>query len=263
MRGIDSAFDKQHIKWKPRDGFLCALALILLSYITNEILWYLYDNIPACADWLKAHSNLTQGALMLVQSSLSLLTVFLFARVRSIQNFFAQAGLINQPTLSGWFSAWVSIGIGFLALYGVTKQWIPPNHISRSFYYQGGAAKWFFIVYAVLIAPFCEEIVRRGFLYRAFRGSYKLPLSIFLILCFHAYFHWGIISHSFYTFGCLVLVEIWLCLIQEWTGNLWNCVLCHTIYNATQNLPWYVYSIGLILYLPYLYHIFCKQREAR
>jgi len=251
---MDSALDIKNANWKARDGFFCAVALIILSFILNQILWFAYKNIPSCTDWLNANSNLTQAALMLVQSSLSLLAVFLFARSRSVRGFFAQVGMSHQPTLSGWFAACVAIGIGFLALYGVAKQWIPPDQLAREFYYQGGVAKWFFIIYGVLLAPFSEEVVRRGFLYRAFRGSYKPLLSTFLVLCVHAYFHWGLISQSFYTFVCLVLVEALLCVIREWTGNVWNCVLCHAAYNATQGLPWYFYSIGLIFYLPYLYH---------
>ena len=146
------------------------------------------------------------------------------------------------------------MSIGFLALYGTYKQWIPPDQLSRDFFYQGGVAKWFFIIYGVLVGPFSEEVVRRGFLYRAFRGSYKPLLSTVFVLCVHAYFHWGLISHSLYTFSCLLLVEALLCFIREWTGNVWNCVLCHAVYNATQGLPWYVYTVGLIFYLPYLYH---------
>jgi membrane protease YdiL (CAAX protease family) len=233
-----------------------------MSFITNEVLWIADRNSHSFASLLYAHRNLTQAALLLTQGSLSLCIVFLFARIQSVHNFFNQVGMSHQPTLSGLFAACVAVGIGYLALYGVVKQWIPPNQLFRSFYYQGGWAKWFFIVDALLIAPFCEEVVRRGFLYRAFRGSYKPPSSICFVLCVHAYFHWGTISQSLCTFTCLVLVEIWLCLIQEWTGNLWNCVLCHAAYNATQNLPWYIYSIGLILYWLYLYNISRKRRNV-
>lgn len=255
-----SITDERAVKWKARDGFLCALALIILTLIPNQILWFADYNNPVCAGWLTAHSNLTQGALMLTQSGLSLLTVFAFARTWSERNFFDQVGLSHRPTLSGWFAAWVAIGIGFLALYGTSRQWIPQNQLSSEFYEQGGVAKWFFIIYGVSVAPFSEEVFRRGFLYRAFRGSFNPLLSTFFVLCVHAYFHWGLISHSFYTLSCLVLVEVLLCFIREWTGNVWNCVLCHAIYNATQGLPWYIYAAGLILFLPYC--VYRTQKRA-
>jgi membrane protease YdiL (CAAX protease family) len=251
IQGTDSAFDKQSVKWKARDGFLCAVTLMIVSYATNEVLWVADRNSHTFAVLLYAHLNFTQGALMLTESIQSLLIVFLFAHTWSLREFFAKIGLSREPTTSGWFAAWLAIGIGILALYGVARQWIPPNHLIRSFFYQGGGAKWFIIVYGVLIAPFFEEVVRRGFLYQAFRGSYNIYLSIFFVLCVHAYFHWGIISHSFYTFGCLVLVEVLLCAIREWTGNVWNCVLFHAAYNATQSLPWYVCLVSLIIVLPY------------
>jgi len=256
-----SVVNKQAVKWKAKDGFVCALALIILSLIPDQILWFAYKNSPFCTNWLNAHSNLTQGGLLLIQSSLSLLTIFLFARTRSAQEFFVQVGINHQPTLPGWFAAWIAMGIGFLALYGTNKQWIPSNQLSNDFVSQGGIAKSFFIIYGVLVAPFSEEVVRRGFLYRAFRGSYKPLSSTLIVLCVHAFFHWGLISHSFYAFCCLLFVEALLCLIREWTGNVWNCVLCHVVYNATQGLPYIVCLTGLILLLPQLsYHEWCKKR---
>lgn len=255
-----SVVNEKTVKWKARDGFVCALALIILSIITNELLRVTYLNNPSFTNWFKANEKFAQGVLLLIHSSLWVLTAFVLARIRSPRGFLDQVGLSSQPTLSGWFGAWIAIGICFLALYGVAKQWIPPNQFSRSFHYQGGITKWFFIWYAVLIAPFSEEVVMRGFLYRAFRGSYNIYLSVILVLCVHGYFHWGIIIQSFYTFMCLVLVEILLCAIREWTSSVWNCVLCHAAYNATQNLPWYLFSIGLILYLPYLYYVSRKRQ---
>jgi membrane protease YdiL (CAAX protease family) len=151
------------VKWTARDGFVCALALIILSFIPNQILWFAYKNSLVCADWLNAHSNLTQGGLMLIQSSLSLLTVFIFARTRSVRDFFAQVGISHQPTLSDWFTAWVAMGIGYLALYGAYKQWVPPDQRAREFFSEGGVAKWFFLIYGVLVGPFAEEVVSRPF----------------------------------------------------------------------------------------------------
>jgi membrane protease YdiL (CAAX protease family) len=254
---------EKSVRWKARDGFLCAATLIIASFATNEALWITDRNSHSIAIWFYQHRNFIEGSLFLTECGLSLLIVFLFARARAVRDFLDQVGLIRPVTSPGFFAAFVAIGFGFLALYGATKQWIPPNHLSRGFYEQGGMAKWFFIIYAVLIAPFCEEVVRRGFLYRAFRGSFTPVWSIFFVLCVHAYFHWGTISHSFYTFICLVLVEVWLCLIREWTANLWNCVLCHAVYNATQNLPWYIYTIGLILFLPYYAHRQLKIKNSK
>lgn len=248
---MHSVAPEEAVKWKARDGYLCAIALILVSLLPNEALWFAYRHSQVCAAWLAAHSNLTQGGLLLVQSGLSLLTVYLFARAFSPRRFFANVGMAQQPTILGWCAAWAGIGIGLLAIYGTYKEWIPPSHVARDFFSEGGVAKLFFIVYGVLIAPFSEEVVRRGFLYQAFRGSYKPLLSTALVLAVHAFFHWGLISRSVYTSICLVLVEALLCVIREKTKNVWNCVLCHGAYNATQGLPLHVCLVGLILLLPY------------
>jgi leucyl-tRNA synthetase len=47
----------------------------------NQILWFAYKNSSTCADWLNTHSNLTQAALMLIESSLSLLAVFFICHI--------------------------------------------------------------------------------------------------------------------------------------------------------------------------------------
>ena len=245
-----SMIDEKPKKWKARDGFFCGFVLIFLSIIINAFLRIVYQNYPGFADWFKANERFAQGVLLLVRSSSWVLTVFVLARIqRTDDNYLDPVGLKDRPTLSGWLYICVAIGISLLALYGVTRHWIPPSQLSRSYHYQGGAAEWFFVGYAVLIAPFSEEVVMRGFLYRAFRGSYNPYLSILFVLCFHSYFHWGLIQGSPFTFVCLAAVEILLCLAREWTGSLWNCILCHSTYNAVQNLPWYFVSLCLILYL--------------
>ena len=246
-------------KWGGRDGFLCALALIVVSFLSNEVFWIADRNSHSIGVWLYSHRNFFEASLFLIQSALSLLVVIIFARSRSSQQLLNQFGMRYPVTPVGFFATFPAIGIGLLALYGVEKQWVPPVHLFRDFFYQGGMARWFFIVYAVVIAPCCEEFVRRGFLYRAFRGSFDPLLSIFFVLCVHAYFHWGTITQSFYGFVCLELIEIWLCLILEWTGNLWNCILCHVVYNATQNLAWYIYTPVLILFIPYFIRRFSGQ----
>jgi len=91
----------------------------------------------------------------------------------------------------------------------------------------------------------------RGFLYRAFRGSYGRALSTALVICFHTYFHWGLVSRSLYTLVYLSLLQVLLCMTRERTGNVWNCILCHSAYNAAVGVNWATYFIGMILLFPF------------
>ena len=253
------------VKWKARDGFLCVLAVVVMSFVTNQVLWFLYRHNSASADWMNRHAYFTEGALMVVQGCLTFLTVLFFARSRSTHEFLAQVGLGSGFTILGWLAAWAGVGIGFLALYGTLKQWIPPDQTANDFYREGGWPKIFFIAYGVLLGPFFEEVFRRGFLYRAFRTSFNPVVSTIFVLGVHAYFHWGIISQAFYTFACLMLVEVLLCILREWTGNVWNCVLCHAAFNATQGLPKHVYIIALMLLLAYyvLRELWARRRSRQ
>ena len=97
----------------------------------------------------------------------------------------------------------------------------------------------------------------RGFLYRAFRGSYGILLSVLSSFCIVTYFHWGLLSNPL-VFVCLTAGAILLCTIREWTGSLWNCILFHAVYNASVTLDWPWYVLGMFILLP-----FCVRTSVR
>jgi membrane protease YdiL (CAAX protease family) len=101
----------------------------------------------------------------------------------------------------------------------------------------------------VLLTAFYEETVTRGFLYRAFRGSYQVFASIVCVLLFVGYFHWGLTAQPL-AFVLLLIGAVLLCMIREWTGSIWNCILFHAAYNATVTLRWPFYVFGLLAVLP-------------
>src|SRR5207244_5589961 len=129
-------------------------------------------NSPTSASWLG--SPLATIALRIFRAAWWVLVVFLFTRPRSVPEFLTRCGLTIPPSLFGWFAAWLGVGIGWLNLYGVIKGWIPQSQISSSYYADGGVMWWSYAACIVLLTPFYEETVMRGFLYRAFRGSYRV-----------------------------------------------------------------------------------------
>jgi membrane protease YdiL (CAAX protease family) len=175
--------------------------------------------------------------------------VFLFTRPRVVSEFLDRSGLTLPPSLFGWFAAWLGVGIGWLNLYGVIKGWIPQSHISSSYSAERGVMWWSYAGCTVLLTPFYEETVIRGFLYRAFRGSYGVLPSAAGVLLVVAYFHWGLLSEPL-SVACLAIGSVLLCAIREWTRSLWNCILFHAAYNATVTLRWPFYILGLLAVLP-------------
>jgi len=191
------------------------------------------------------------GATVLVQGSYWLFFALWFSKENSVRFFSFHAGLQKRLNLFGWIAAWLAIGIGFINHFGAVRGWTASS-IRPAYGYQFTGGAWlFFIFKSVFVVPFYEETVTRGFLYRAFRSSYGKFFSTSLIICFSAYFHWWDVSHSAFTLLCLATLWTLLCIVREWTGNLWNCLLCHVAYNAIADKQWLVCIIGMILILPF------------
>jgi len=184
-------FTSQEKPWGAPGGLACAAGLIIFSLAINEGLRIGSDQSAAFTDWLRQHSIFVQGSLMLFQAALWLLLAFGFSRAESVRCFAEVAGLGLRPGVLGWLVASAAIGIGLFDLYGASKGWTSSNRRTLAFYSSGATARWFFVVHAVLIVPFYEEVVMRGFLYRAFRGGYGLVSSTVMILSTQTFFHWG------------------------------------------------------------------------
>ena len=244
---ITAATEGDERTWRAGDAWICAVVLIVLSLCFNELLWSISRDSRVSANWLQSPAGTL--VLRLFRTAWWLLVVFLFTRARSAREFFGRSGLSLPPNLTGWSAAWIGVAIGWLDLYGVIKGWVPQSQISSSYYSQGGAMWWSYVAYVVLLGPFYEETVMRGFLYRAFRGSYGIVASIFFVLCVVAYFHWGLLSRPL-SFFCAVIGAVFLCVIRERTASLWNCVLFHVAYNATVTVQWWFYVFGLLAVLP-------------
>jgi membrane protease YdiL (CAAX protease family) len=233
--------------WRASDAWICIVVLIVLSYGFNQVQWSISRTSPASASWLG--SPLATVALRIFRAAWWVLVVFLFTRPRSVPEFLRRSGLSLPPSFIGWFAAWLGVCIGWLNLYFINKGWTPQSQISSSYYADGGVAWWSYAACTVLLAPFYEETVMRGFLYRAFRETYSLLLSALFVICVVGYFHWGLLSRPL-SFACIVMGAVLLCAIREWTASLWNCILFHAAYNATVTLSWPYYVFGMLVVLP-------------
>ncbi|HJW38640.1 MAG TPA: CPBP family intramembrane glutamic endopeptidase [Candidatus Udaeobacter sp.] len=160
------------------------------------------------------------------QSLLDVLDLFEFQSIRQGISYFAVvAGLVLG--LTGVFLARIELSPDFAEKYPLTKPFI----------HQPGPEKHLFTI-LVLVGPVFEEIIMRGFLYRAFRESYGIPLSISIVVFAATLTHPGVMTASVWLFVLLAVVQVTLCLILEKTRNLWNCIVCHCVYNATLTSAW-------------------------
>jgi len=109
--------------------------------------------------------------------------------------------------------------------------------LTKPFIHQPGPEKYLLVI-LLLVGPVFEEIIMRGFLYRAFRESYGIILSVSTMVLVTTLTHWGVMTASLWMFLLLAVLQAILCLILEKTRNLWNCIACHFVYNATVTSAW-------------------------
>lgn len=240
----------QKTHFKAIDAWYCALALIVTD--TLVVFWIRY---AAKHSWNFYHFwESTTGLICSasIQGCLWLFWGLWFSRALNAREFFLKVDLNKKISLYGYIAAWVAILIVWFEGY-YTSHWGVAgknvNHIDHSLV---GSYYAFFVVETTMLGPFCEEVVIRGFMYSALRERYKMPLCVFLIVAFASFFHWGTMTSSFPTFLCLTLSFILLCVVRENTNSLWNCILCHGVYNAAAILLWYPTIIFMICLLPFI-----------
>jgi membrane protease YdiL (CAAX protease family) len=81
--------------------------------------------------------------------------------------------------------------------------------------------------------PFVEESIMRGFFYRAFRGSYSVAVSTLLVVAIALATHWTQDYRSWVALIALGAGNVLFCFLRERSDGLWDCILCHFVYNAT------------------------------
>ena len=237
-------------RWSARSAWLCAAVIALLEIVVDVALTLSSRNIHALKRWLTDDPLLAKGILRVLRAALWLFVAYFFSRPASIRLFIERTGLRQGPTLFGWGVAWVAVGIGILNVYGATRGLTSPTMGIRAFSGGGPAPLLFYVVFVIVAAPFFEEVVMRGFMYRAFRATYGRFFSAASVICVAAYFHSSVLSPSLYTLSCLISLWILLCAVQEKTWCVWNCIVCHGMYNATVTMKWPICAALMILLLP-------------
>lgn len=107
-----------------------------------------------------------------------------------------------------WFNAMEAQNTGFTVLMG------------------GGERVIAFIVLVVL-APFVEEVIFRGWLYGKMRSRLSAPLSIILVSLLFGllHFQWNVGVNVF-------ALSVVLCVLREITGTIWAGILTHMLKNG-------------------------------
>jgi membrane protease YdiL (CAAX protease family) len=213
--------------WKARDAWKCIAMMVIFSFLFQFFERALASHFPAFRRW---HGEGLGYLLVGILYNLTfLLTAFYFARTDSIASFIDATGLRKKPSDYVWFGIVFTVLLRAGSYFIREKTGITGN--SYALYKHAIGTERVFYAAPILLAAFWEEPFMRGFLYKAFRGSYPIWTSIALMVVFNAITHSMYLRSIFATFT-LSCMTVMVCYLREKSGSLWDCILCHLIFNG-------------------------------
>ncbi|MGB8367811.1 MAG: lysostaphin resistance A-like protein [Limisphaerales bacterium] len=220
-------------QWSARDAWKCLGMLLVFQFVLGLVTFALDSQFPGFHRWHRGGVGLFSIAVF--SFAIFLLTAAYFARTETLATFWKGFGLDRKPSECVWFGVTMALiirGFGhFMIIHGWGKG--VTNHDIIAFKNTLDPERYFFLAPLLLLAPFFEESINRGFLYKAFRGSYAMGISMVLIVAWTACTHWSQYSHSWVAALDLSMLTIVQCYLREKSDSLWDCILCHLAYNGS------------------------------
>jgi membrane protease YdiL (CAAX protease family) len=217
-------------KWSARDAWKCIGTLFLFGCILfgfNRLFFSFSPNFTS--------SGFGYFSRSVLHYAVELFIAAYFARTETLATFQSGFSLNIKPSEYVWYGLVIALTIRFLGHFMTTHGWGHGvyNYDLDSFRKTTGFERYFFLLPLLTLAPICEEIIYRGFLYKAFRRSYPVVVSITLIVAWTANTHWRYYSHSWVAALDLSALTIVQCYLREKSASLWDCILCHFTFNAS------------------------------
>lgn len=226
-------------EWRPVDAWKCLGMFLVFECLVGLVRGALSTLSPGFRQW--SHNGFGHFFSASFHYAIAILTVLYFSRINSKEAFIRTLGLAQPPSRYVWAGVALTLGIRLTGhlMYAAGFAKGVASSDAWGFRHTFGPERYLFLAPA-LMAPFCEELYMRGFLYRAFRGSYSKFLSTILIIGVVALTHWNQFYHSWVAAVDLSALTILQCVLRE-RGNLRDCIASHLAYNVT-------WAAGLALY---------------
>jgi membrane protease YdiL (CAAX protease family) len=172
-------------RWSARDGWKF-LGMIFVF----DLMWY---SVMRALYWFPPFYHWRWGpygdAIMhCAFIAMYVSTAAYFARTKTWSSFREAVGLNKRPSQYVWFGVVAALGLQLVGHIFYSLGWkggYSPFFI-RAFEHTHGLQRYLYL-FALFAAPFWEEAVFRGFLYKAFRGSYAVIPSVMIILAYTVY----------------------------------------------------------------------------
>ena len=119
----------------------------------------------------------------LLHYAVELFAVVYFARTETFASFCKAVGLDRKPSNLAWFGVVCALAVRILGHVILINGWSKgvTDYDIEAFKSTLGHERYFYLGPLLLLAPFFEESIYRGFLYKAFRGSFPVGVSTGLI----------------------------------------------------------------------------------
>jgi membrane protease YdiL (CAAX protease family) len=227
---------------------LCSAAIVAVWFTTPFVYvaaifvqWF-----PSILEWAKTPASIVCFTIL---NMVGIFFVALcFSRTWRVGDFLRDFRLQAGPDLAGWLAGAVGLGLALIVGYLASRGVVGDSSITAAMRRAHGTLWHLNLI--LFVSPFLEEPVMRGYLYPALRRSYGILSSVFVILVIAAVFHYRPMLTSLSTGLVMSLLTIVLCVVREKTGNLWNCILCHFLYNMLLAVRWKITLLTLGLLLP-------------
>ena len=209
------------------------LAVILITLIQAfgaavVIHWHLFGRISLKK--LVYEPRFTIPMMLVSYSAVALATVALFGRVWP-DGFLA--GIHWNFSQVRRYALWLPLlGIGIGVAMQLASNYLPiPKELPVDSFFQNALDAWMVALFGVFIAPICEEIAFRGFLYPSLRPWTGRIIAAFLTSLPFAFLHAQQVAHAW---GPLTLVFI-VSLVLVWVRERTNSVACSALVHACYN----------------------------
>jgi membrane protease YdiL (CAAX protease family) len=204
-------------RWRPRSAWSCLLTTVLVLIFATLLLLA----TTAQTKWRGFHSREDMGVGIILSCIIPFAVTLCFSGVRTMRAFKESF-------------AFIPISEEQVALAAATGFLIQTVTI---YVFEGGLAhlelrsSFSSYVVAALLAPFLEEPVFRGFLYKAFRNRYPAWTSTILVVGMALLFHGRPVFHLHGAIA-IGLLNLAACILRERSGSLWPPIICHLAFNA-------------------------------
>jgi uncharacterized protein len=216
--------------WRAKDAWKCIGIIVLLTEIVLPAGYYALVSVFP----IFYHTLICRICRSLLFFSIWTITACYFARTETLAAVKKAFGLDRKPTNLIWFGLVMTLAIRFAThfmfmLHGGTGAY---NDDLDAFRNTIGFQRIFFQLSPLILAPIFEEIVDRGFLYKAFRASFPVAVSVLIMIAWTLWTHYPYWRQSWIAALNYSAWTVLQCYLREKSPSLWDCILCHCLSNA-------------------------------